>query len=69
MGVAVQLLENFYTEKIQAPDKIYMKTFNMKDVEKDFVLSRTKDGKVLSIYQDDSWNYRNRFCEIAKIFR
>lgn len=58
MITAIQLFEGFYTEQSYAPDIVSVDTFDVNNIEKNFVISRTEDGQILSTYQDNIWNLR-----------
>ena len=57
MGI-IQLFENYYESSLFAPDSILVDTFNINEVKKNFTISRNKEGKVLSIYEDNIWNLK-----------
>jgi len=54
----IQLFQNYYTSSLSTPDKISIDTFNINEVQKNFAISRDKDGKVLSFYKDNVWNLK-----------
>lgn len=55
---AIQLFENYYESSLSAPDSILIDTFDINEIRQDFIISRDKDGKVLSSYKDNVWNLR-----------
>jgi integrase len=55
----VQLFENLFSEKKLAPDKVDINVFDVKNIQEDFVISRSFDGKVLSRYRDNLWDLRS----------
>ena len=55
---AIQLFENYYESSLSAPDSISMDAFDINKIRQDFVISRDKNGKVLSSYKDNVWNLR-----------
>ena len=55
---AIQLFENYYESSLSAPDSILIDTFDINEISQDFIISRDKDGKVLSSYKDNVWNLR-----------
>ena len=57
MGI-IQLFENYYESSLSAPDSILLDTFNINEVKKNFIISRNKEGKVLSLYGDHVWNLK-----------
>lgn len=54
----IQLFENYYEFSLSAPDSILIDTFDINNIRQDFVISRDKDGKILSFYRDNVWNLR-----------
>ena len=58
MGATIQLFEDFYSDQVYAPDKINIDTFNINDIKKDFVISRTTNGQILSTYQNNIWDLK-----------
>lgn len=54
----IQLFENYYEFSLSAPDSISMDAFDINKIRQDFVISRDKNGKVLSSYKDNVWNLR-----------
>lgn len=57
MGV-IQLFENYYDTSLSAPDSILIDNFDINKIRQDFIISRDKDGKILSSYKDNVWNLR-----------
>ena len=55
---AIQLFENYYESSLSAPDSILIDTFDINEIRQDFIISRDKDGKVLSLYKDNVWNLK-----------
>ena len=49
---AIQLFENYYESSLSAPDSILIDTFDINEIRQDFIISRDKDGKILSLYKD-----------------
>lgn len=54
----IQLFENLFSEKL-APDKVDINVFDVKNIQEDFVISRSFNGKVLSRYRDNLWDLRS----------
>ena len=54
----IQLFENYYEFSLSAPDSISMDAFDINKIRQDFVISRDKNGKVLSSYKDNVWNLK-----------
>ena len=55
---AIQLFENYYESSLSAPDSILIDTFDINEIRQDFIISRDKDGKILSLYKDNVWNLK-----------
>ena len=55
---AIQLFKNYYESSLSAPDSILIDTFDINEIRQDFIISRDKDGKVLSLYKDNVWNLK-----------
>ena len=55
---AIQLFENYYESSSSAPDSILIDTFDINEIRQDFIISRDKNGKVLSLYKDNVWNFK-----------
>ncbi|MCT7468532.1 hypothetical protein [Aliarcobacter cryaerophilus] len=55
---AIQLFENYYESPLSAPDSILIDTFDINEIRQDFIISRDKDGKILSLYKDNVWNLK-----------
>ena len=55
---AIQLFENYYESSLSAPDSILIDTFDINEIRQDFIISREKDGKILSLYKDNVWNLK-----------
>lgn len=55
---AIQLFESYYESSLSAPDNILIDTFDINNIRQNFVISRDKDGKVLSLYKDNVWNLK-----------
>ena len=55
---AIQLFENYYESSLSAPDSISIDTFDINDIRQDFVISRDKNGEILSFYKDNVWNLK-----------
>ena len=55
---AIQLFENYYESSLSAPDSILIDTFDINEIRQDFIISRDKEGKILSLYKDNVWNLK-----------
>jgi len=57
MSNTLQLFHKFLDTQKSAPNKIHLDNFNINNIDEDFVIARDNNGKVLSRYKDDIWDF------------
>jgi len=65
----IQLLETIVKDEATLPDRYEFNTLRLEVPDDNFVISRTKDGKILSVFGDNSWDlnpYKSNPSQYAK---
>jgi len=56
---ALTIFEGLYPNEKSKPDEFKLENFNINTIAEDFVVSRDKDGNIISKFKDDTWDFSN----------
>ena len=56
---ALTIFEGLYPNEKSKPDEFKLENFNVNTIAEDFVVSRDKDGNIISKFKDDTWDFSN----------
>lgn len=57
MSVALKLFDDYYSESKTLSSSVKYNEFNIDLIDEDFIVSKTLDDKVISLYKDNIWDF------------